>query len=138
MESGFAAEGIFRQLLDAAPDAVVMDPARKIVLVNAQTEKTFEDSREELAGQPLELLVPKPFRKRHARHRPALYRKPCARPVGAGLDLLAGRENGTQFAAEINLIRVEFCGVGLAFQRHSGTSASGNPPKEPRRIFRKT
>jgi two-component system, sensor histidine kinase PdtaS len=116
MESIFAAEGIFRQLLDAAPDAmVVVDPAGKIVLVNAQTERIFEYSREELVGRPLELLVPEPFRQRHAGHRAAFHGEPRARPMGAGLELFARRKNGTQFPVEISLSPLEFCGVKLVY-----------------------
>ena len=49
----------FRGLLEAAPDAMVCaDSGGRIVLVNAQAERLFGYPREELAGQPVEILVP--------------------------------------------------------------------------------
>lgn len=66
-------------------------------------------------GQPLELLVPAPFRERHAAHRAAFSREPRTRPMGAGLELFARRKNGTQFPVEISLIPSAFCSTKLAY-----------------------
>ncbi len=49
----------FRELLEAAPDAIIeVDREGRILLLNLVTEKLFGYTREELLGQPVEILVP--------------------------------------------------------------------------------
>jgi PAS domain S-box-containing protein len=56
-------EELFRQVVEAAPNAMVMiNASGKIEMVNAQTERVFGYPREELLGQPIEMLVPERFR----------------------------------------------------------------------------
>ena len=74
-----------RRLLDSAPDAMVIaGPEGKIILVNSQTEKLFGYKREELLGQPVEVLVPERFWGVHRAHRDRYMAGPVARPMGAG------------------------------------------------------
>jgi PAS domain S-box-containing protein len=57
-------------LLEAAPDAmVVIDVRGLIVLVNAQTEKVFGYTRDELLGKTVDMLVPDSLRGVHRKHR---------------------------------------------------------------------
>src|SRR5262245_1553707 len=63
-------EHSFQQIVESLPDAVVViDAAGRILLVNAQAEATFGYGRDEMLGQPIELLVPERFRAAHVGHR---------------------------------------------------------------------
>ena len=98
------AEQQFRGLMESAPDAmVIVDERATITLVNARAEKLFGFAREELIGRPVEMLLPRGLRKRHEAHRSEFLANPRARPMGAGLDLLARRKGGGEFLAEISL-----------------------------------
>jgi len=98
------AEGRFRELLEAAPDAILeVDSDGRIVLLNAVAEKVFGYTRAELLGQPMELLIPSDLRSRHEQHRSAYRFHPTTRPMGSGLDLYAQRKDGSRFPVEISL-----------------------------------
>jgi PAS domain S-box-containing protein len=94
----------FKGLLEAAPDAIVIvDATGRILLVNAQTEKLFGYAREQLIGQPVEILTPERFRGEHARYRSGFFAEPKVRAMGSGLDLYGRRSDGSEFPVEISL-----------------------------------
>ncbi|MCL7421681.1 MAG: PAS domain S-box protein [Methylobacter sp.] len=103
-----ASETRFRGLLESAPDAIIMtNRDGTIVLVNAQAEKWFGYTRDELLGQKVEMLVPKRFREDYLRHRQAYMANPVVRPVGIGLDLYGLCKDGSELPVEINLSPLE-------------------------------
>jgi PAS domain S-box-containing protein len=102
-------------LLESAPDAmIVTDPSGKILLVNSQTEKIFGYSRDELLGQPIEMLMPSRFRADHAQHRTEFAAAPRFRAMGEGFDLYALHKSGREFPVEISLSPLN-TGQGMVF-----------------------
>jgi PAS domain S-box-containing protein len=59
--------------------------------------------RDELLGEPVEILLPERIRDRHREHRHNFLAKPALRPMGAGLDLVGRRKDGSEFPVEISL-----------------------------------
>ncbi|MDE3170036.1 MAG: PAS domain S-box protein [Acidobacteriota bacterium] len=95
-------------LLRFSPDAVIVTDRRgKILQANEQTERLFGYNRDELVGQPVEILVPDRFRSTHAKHRAQYAIEPHTRPMGAGLELFALRKDGSEFPVDIMLRSVE-------------------------------
>jgi PAS domain S-box-containing protein len=86
------------------PDAMVMvDNRGHITLVNAQAERLFQYSREEMIGQRIEMMIPERYRNQHPRHRTGFFGEPRFRPMGVGLELFGLRKDGREIPVEISL-----------------------------------
>jgi PAS domain S-box-containing protein len=96
------------QVVEAAPHAMLMiDRERAIRLVNRKTEALFGYVREDLIGQPIEILMPRRFRDLHPGHVQAFFATPSARAMGAGRELFGRRKDGSEVPVEIGLSTLE-------------------------------
>jgi len=96
------AQDRFRLVVEASPTGIVLvDPQGNIVLVNARAEKLFGYGREELIGQPIELLVPERFRGENPAHRAGFHAAPTVWAMGAGRELFCRRKDASEFPVEI-------------------------------------
>lgn len=99
-----ASEARFQQLLEAAPDAVlIVDAAGLVRLANARVTDLFGYRPPELLGQPVEILLPEALRECHQRHRSTYMAAPRTRTMGIGTQLSARRRDGSEFPVEISL-----------------------------------
>jgi PAS domain S-box-containing protein len=102
------AEQNFRQLLENAPDAMVIaNQQGTIILINAQTEKLFDYTRADLLGKPVEILIPERYRRKHRHHWKNYFNDPCPRAMGTGMELYALRQDGNELPVEISLSPIE-------------------------------
>jgi hypothetical protein len=96
---------LFEHFLDVVPDAMlgVESGTGRIIFVNAEAEKLFRATHDELIGLQIEELIPPRFRGGHSAHRAGYFAAPKTRPMGAGMVLYGLRTDGTEFPAEISL-----------------------------------
>jgi PAS domain S-box-containing protein len=81
-----------------------------IQLVNKAVEEQFGYLRDELFGQPIEVLLPEELRAGHVGLRMAFLQRPESRPMGAGRDLQGLRKDGTTMPVEVGLNPIEHGG----------------------------
>ncbi|MFT5376240.1 MAG: two-component system sensor histidine kinase/response regulator, partial [Candidatus Latescibacterota bacterium] len=94
----------FRSVLESTPDGmIIVGTSGRIVLVNARIEEMFGYGREELIGQPIEMLVPERFRPNHQSQLKGYTRNPHLRQMGEGHELYARCKDGSEFPTEISL-----------------------------------
>lgn len=97
-------EEMLRGIFEFAPDTmVVVNEKGEIQRVNAQVERMFGYERNELIGQPIEILMPNRFRNSHVKHRSEYIENPHLRPMGDGFDFQGRRKDGSEFPVEIML-----------------------------------
>lgn len=87
----------------AAEGLVVANAGGIIQIINPRVEEMFGYTKDELIGHPVELLMPREFRKKHVGHRHRYNAHPTKRAMGIGLDLVAERKDGSNFPIEISL-----------------------------------
>lgn len=115
------AEGLFqgdvtlRTFLESlAEGVVIIDTTGAIVLVNKQVEKLFGYRREEIAGHPLNTLLPRRFHAAHQKNVKKYFKRPRIRPMGLGREFTARHKDGHEFPVEISLSHLETTSGSLA------------------------
>lgn len=94
----------YRAVFESAPDGImVVDRGGLVQDLNPAVEVLFGYAREEILGEPIEMLLPESFRKAHLAHRDRYQRNPHARPMGAGMELRARKKDGIEIPVEISL-----------------------------------
>jgi PAS domain S-box-containing protein len=94
----------FRVAVEGAPNGMItVGRDGRILMANSQMQTIFGYPKEELLGQPVEMLVPERFRGQHFRQLSEFFAKPMVRPMGAGRDLYGLRKDGSEFPVEIGL-----------------------------------
>ena len=111
----FSSSEMVAALLESAAQAILsVSPSGDIVLANRRAEEMFGYSREELLSMKVEGLLPKALGPSHVQHRSRYFASPHTRPMGIGMDLMARRKDGTEFAVEVSLSQVQAEGASFA------------------------
>ncbi|MGR9106776.1 MAG: sensor histidine kinase [Gammaproteobacteria bacterium] len=124
-------EKALNALLDSAPDAmVVSDETGRIIMTNLQTEAIFGYRREELLGQPVEILIPRRLARGHAEHRASFMADMKTRPMGIGLELFGLHKDGHEVPVEVSLSPVHLDGGLVVFSAIRNIAEKQNAARE--------
>jgi PAS domain S-box-containing protein len=100
----FISNESFRQIFQSSVEAIIMvDQKGKILLANPVSEKMFGYGKDGLIGMVVEDLLPEHVRARHVEYRKSFSAHPEPRPMGMGRDLIAKRNDGSQFPVSVSL-----------------------------------
>jgi PAS domain S-box-containing protein len=95
---------VLRILLEAAPSALLLvDANGRIRYSNQQASRVFGFGERTMVGLHVETLVPIRLAERHLEHRRHFAAHPAPREMGRAMDIVAVREDGTEFPVEIGL-----------------------------------
>jgi PAS domain S-box-containing protein len=113
------------EVVEAMPDGVVIvDIDGQMVLVNREMERLVGYDRDQMLGQPVEMLIPGDLRGEHVVNREGFAAKPRRRAMGHALDLCAQRRDGSTFPVEIALAPAELDGEQVVIATVRDVSAN--------------
>jgi anti-anti-sigma factor len=97
-------QGLLWKIIDTFDDGVALaDGDGTLVLANRRLAEMFGYLYTELAGYPVDRLIPAHLQVGHRDHLAAYRKAPRVRPMGAGARLTGLRKDGTTFPVEISL-----------------------------------
>jgi len=130
-----ASKDRLQSFFEAAPQGILgVSSSGRISMVNRRIEELFGYSREELIGQPLEILLPDRLRVTHVAHRDGYFAEPHMRGMGVGMELAGRRKDGSEFPLEIGLSHVNTPDGALAFGMVSDISERRKAADEIERV----
>jgi two-component system CheB/CheR fusion protein len=95
-------------MIDALPGVfLAVDGQRRIRFVSGEVGPLFGYRAEELIGQPVDILVPRDLRERHAGHHAGFFAAATPRRMGAGLDIHGVAKDGSRIPLEVGLSPVQ-------------------------------
>jgi two-component system, sensor histidine kinase PdtaS len=102
-------------IVDLADDAIIsVGSDQRIILYNQGAERIFGFSAEQVAGQPLDLLLPERFAHAHRGHvRDFAEGAASARRMGERSEIFARRRDGTEFPAEASISKANVNGAWI-------------------------
>jgi PAS domain S-box-containing protein len=96
-------EGMFQELFEAAPDAILLVASDgSILLANAEAERIFGYEHGGFAGEVLETLLPTVSGDHRSLHPRAYLANPERRRMGEGLNLRGRRKGGGEFPVDVS------------------------------------
>src|SRR5664279_190725 len=97
-----------QNVLEVVPDALVgMDQEGVIRFVDHQTELLFGYDRDDLVGQPIQMLVPEYLWEVYSEHREEYFADPRSRSMGLDLQLSGRQQDSTELPVNISLSHLD-------------------------------
>ncbi len=97
----------YRALLDAAVDAIIVIDHRGLIQeFSLAAQKIFGYAREEVIGQNVNVLMPGPYRHEHDGYMDRYMATDQPRIIGIGREVKARRKDGSVFACDLAVGRV--------------------------------